>query len=467
MLKRNSSFFVFFKSLIDIALIASIWAITFFFRYESGFFSTEKGVPSFQWHLLLSIPVCLLIFVACVWAGLYRPRRLHNIVLQFWDVIKATAAGTLFVLTFLYYTQESVYSRRLLLLFVPLLLLALTITHLGAILILREFRKRGYNLRYCAIIGAGKKGQQLWRDIGKMPWLGMRCAYFIDNNLHKIGGMIKGVAVHGPVASTLEIVERYPVDEVYLTLSGDEGLCAYSVLEKLQARGITIRIVPDWGNLTSTHTTAIPIGSQLLFCAADSPLGGYMLVLKEIFDKVAAALIIAVLAIPLLIIAAIVKITSPGPVLYKQARIGIDQRKFMIYKFRTMKVDAEEISPVTWSRPDSKLYTNVGRWLRRTSLDELPQLFNVLKGDMSLVGPRPERPMFVDQFSQEFKDYMLRHRVKSGITGWAQIHGFRGESSLKKRIQYDLFYVRNWSFSIDIWILLLTPLHVLKGTNAN
>ncbi|OHB44235.1 MAG: undecaprenyl-phosphate glucose phosphotransferase [Planctomycetes bacterium GWC2_49_10] len=453
--------------MIDIVFIAAIWVITYFFRYDTGFFDTHKGVPSLERHLILSIPVCLLIFGACVWAGLYRPRRLHNIVLQFWDVIKATAAGTLLVLTFLYYTQETVYSRRLMVLFVPLLWVVLTITHLGAIMILREFRKRGYNLRYCAIIGAGKKGQQLWRDIGKMPWLGMRCAYFIDNNTLKIGGIVKGAAVYGPVASTLNIVQEHPVDEIYLTLSGDEGFGAYSVLEKLQTRGITIRIVPDWGNLTSTHTTAIPIGSQLLFCAADSPLGGYMVVLKEIFDKVVAASIILILAVPMLIIGVMVKLTSAGPVLYKQARIGMDQRKFMIYKFRTMKVDAEKISGISWSKPDGSLYTGVGGWLRRTSLDELPQLFNVLKGDMSLVGPRPERPMFVDQFSQEFKDYMLRHRVKSGITGWAQIHGFRGESSLKKRIQYDLFYVRNWSFSIDIWILLLTPLHVLKGTNAN
>ncbi|OHB58034.1 MAG: undecaprenyl-phosphate glucose phosphotransferase [Planctomycetes bacterium GWF2_50_10] len=466
MLKRHASFFVFFKSILDLAIIAGIWMLTYFIRFKMGLIPAPKGVVGFERHLMLTVPVCLLVFGSCVWSGLYQAKRMQNFFWQFLDIVKACFVAALLVLTLLYYTQEVMYSRKLLVIFFPLLCVGLTSAHLGTMIFLHSLRKRGRNLRYCAIIGAGKRGQQLLRDLGKLPWLGMRCCYFIDSKVERAGSSIRGVPVYGPISRMPEILAEQPVDEIYLALSGDDALAAYPTLEKLQARGVTIRITPDWGNLTSTHTTVMPIGSQLLFCAADSPLGGYMVILKEVFDRLAALLLLVASFIPMLVIAVLVKITSDGPIFYKQVRVGMNQRQFNIYKFRTMRVDSDTNSSPKWTVLGDDRCTGLGRLLRKSSLDELPQLFNVLIGDMSLVGPRPERPVFVNQFSEEFKDYMLRHRVKSGITGWAQIHGYRGDTSLKKRIQYDLFYVRNWSFGIDIWILLLTPLHVFKGKNA-
>ena len=161
-----------------------------------------------------------------------------------------------------------------------------------------------------------------------------------------------------------------------------------------------------------------------------------------------------------------IKLTSRGPVFYSQVRVGMDQAEFRILKFRTMTVDAEKDSAPMWTKNNDLRRTPIGAWLRRTSLDELPQLINVLKGQMSLVGPRPERPIFAKQFSAEHRKYMLRHKVKAGMTGWAQINGYRGDTSLRKRLLYDLYYVRNWSFALDLWILLRTPWHIIKGENA-
>ncbi|GAG22853.1 unnamed protein product, partial [marine sediment metagenome] len=188
-------------------------------------------------------------------------------------------------------------------------------------------------------------------------------------------------------------------------------------------------------------------------------------ILKEIFDRLAGFVLLLAFAIPMAIIAVLIKLTSKGPVLYKQTRVGMDQKEFTMLKFCTMAVDAEKDGP-QWAKPDDPRRTPIGAWLRSKNLDELPQFINVIKGQMGLVGPRPERPHFVKQFSEEYKKYMLRHKLKAGMTGWAQVNGFRGNTSLKKRLQYDLYYIRNWSFGLDLKILLLTTWHTIKSKNA-
>lgn len=212
--------------------------------------------------------------------------------------------------------------------------------------------------------------------------------------------------------------------------------------------------------------TAITIGSQILFSADDSPLNSANVLWKEIFDRAIALILLAVFAIPMVLTAILIKLTSKGPVFYKQTRIGMDKKEFKMFKFRTMTINAEKEGVPQWTTNNDSRCTLFGAWLRRTSLDEVPQLINVLKGQMSIVGPRPERPVFVKQFSEEYKRYMLRHKVKAGMTGWAQINGFRGDTSLRKRLLYDLYYVRNWSWGLDVWILLRTPWHIMKGENA-
>lgn len=467
MLRQHTTFVFVLRSISDIFIIGCAWISVFYVRFYTGLFASPKGIPDFKRHLALAVPVVVICYLSCLFTGLYKPKRVQNTFMQLADIFKAGISGALFVLAFLYYTKDSPYSRKLLPLFACGLFAGLVLSHLLTMGLMRRLRERGYNLRHYAVIGAGAKGEELVRDIERMGWLGLRCAFFVDNDPGRIGTEFQGIPVYGPVEKLAELITTETIDEVYLALSGDEAQKAYPVLKDIESAGITIRIIPDWGDLASiSAATAITIGSQVLFSAGDSPLSGVNIVLKGIFDRVIALLLLVIFALPIVLTAILIKLTSKGPVFYKQIRIGMNQREFKMLKFRTMKSNAEEDSGPQWASQNDPRRTFIGKRLRRLSIDELPQLINVLKGDMSLVGPRPERPVFAKQFSERYKKYMLRHKVKAGMTGWAQINGLRGETSIRKRLVYDLYYVRNWSWGMDIWILLRTPWHILKGENA-
>ena len=467
MLKRYAISVSLLRSISDVCIIAWIWLCVFYVRFYSGLFATTKGIPDFEKHLILTLPIILICSLSCLFMGLYKPKRTQSIFVQFLDIFKTSIFSGLFVLAFFYYLQDVPYSRMLLILFVIMLFAGLIFSHILTMLIMRRLRAKGCNLRYYAIIGVNQKAQQLVRDIEQMGWLGLKCVYFVDDNPALIGTKLLGIPVYGPLDKLTELVETERIDEVYLALSGKEAQQAYPVLKNLQSAGITIRIIPDWGNLTSiSGSTAITIGSQILFSAADSPLDGANTIFKEVFDRLGALILLIILMFPMMLIAVLIKLTSRGPVFYKQLRMGMDQKKFMILKFRTMSADAEKEGGPQWAKNNDSRRTKIGVWLRHTSLDELPQLINVIKGQMSLVGPRPERPVFIKQFSEKYTKYMFRHKVKAGMTGWAQINGYRGNTSLRKRLVYDLYYVKNWSWGLDMWILLQTPRHILKGENA-
>jgi exopolysaccharide biosynthesis polyprenyl glycosylphosphotransferase len=424
-------------------------------------------VPDFKRHLALTFPVAMICYLGCLFAGLYKPQRIQNMFVQLAEICKASIFSGLFLIAFFYYLQNEPYSRKLLVLFMVLLFAGLFFSHFFTMTIMRYLRAKGYNLRYYAVIGSDQRSQQLVRDTEQMGWLGLKCAFFIDDNPHNIGNKLMGIPVFGPVEKLTTLVKTESIDEVYLALSGSEAQKAYPILKAIQPTGITIRIMPDWGELASIRAiTAITIGSNILFSAADSPLKVADVILKELFDRTAALILLVLFAIPMLLIAILVKLTSRGPVFYKQIRVGMDQKEFEIIKFRTMYTDTEIKEEPKWTSSDDPRRTAIGARLRRVSLDELPQLINVLKGQMSLVGPRPERSALAEQFSKEYKDYMLRHKVKAGMTGWAQVHDLRGDTSLRKRLLYDMYYVRNWSWALDMWILLRTPWHIIKGKNA-
>ncbi len=467
MLKRYATFVSLFRSVSDVCIIGCIWLCVFYVRFHSGVFTTAKGIPDFKKHLVLMLPIILICYLSCLFTGLYELKRIQNIFVQLADIFKASIFSGLFVLAFFYYLHDVPYSRKLLALFLIMLFAGLVFSHLLTMVVIRKLRAKGYNLRYYAVIGVGQEGQQLVRDIDRTGWLGLKCVFFVDNNPSLIDTELLGIPIYGPVEKLTELVKTETIDEVYLALSGDEAQKAYPVLKSLQSSGVTIRIIPDWGNLTSiSGATAITIGHQILFSAADSPLDGVNVVLKEVFDCIVALILLIIFMVPMILITILIKLTSKGPIFYKQLRVGMDQKEFKMLKFRTMSAGAEKENGPQWTKNNDSRRTKIGAWLRHTSLDEFPQLINVVKGQMSLVGPRPERPIFVKQFSGEYKKYLLRHKVKAGMTGWAQINGFRGDTSLRKRLLYDLYYVRNWSFGLDIWILLRTPWHILKGENA-
>jgi Undecaprenyl-phosphate glucose phosphotransferase len=467
MLKRNAFLFNFFRSLMDICMITAIWIMVYYVRFKSGLFSTPKGISSFDYHLSLVFPIVAICILAFIWTGLYKPHRIKSLFRLVLLIIKAAIVSGLLVSAFFYYLRNTPYSRNLLILFVGMLFLGLIASHFFVAAFLRHCRRKGYNQRYCAIIGTGTKAQQLVQDLNKMEWAGLKCSFFVDDKPALFDTQIMGIPVFGPIEKTPELVQSRGIDEVYVVFSGGRYAKVNWVLESLQSMGVTIRIVPDWGRLVSISTPAVTtIGSQFLFSAGDSPLSGINIIIKEVFDRFVSFVVLTVLSPLMLIIAVMIKLTSKGPVFYKQTRIGMDQQEFQIYKFRTMKVDAEKENGPEWARPNDSRCTGFGSLLRKTSMDELPQLINVLKGEMSLVGPRPERPHFVKIFSENHRRYMLRHKVKAGMTGWAQVNGLRGNTSLRKRLAYDLYYVTNWSFGLDLWILLRTPIHLLRNRNA-
>jgi Undecaprenyl-phosphate glucose phosphotransferase len=468
MLRRYAAYFYLIRSVTDVGIIVVVWISVYYVRFHSGLLPVTKGIPDVRQHLSLTPLVAFTCYVTCVWSGLYRSKRMHSLFSQVLNLLKATLLSGVFMLTFFYYLMDAPYSRILLVLFTIMLFFGLSFFHLLIMLILRLLRRKGYNLRHYIVIGADERGRQLVRDIEAMPWLGLKCLFFVDNDPARIGTELLGVPIRGPVEKIPQFVNASELDEAYLTLSGSAAQQAYRFLEGLQAAGVTVRIIPDWGNLISlSEPVVVPVGSQILFSAADSPLSGCSMIMKRLFDFTVALLILIIFAMPMLVIALLIKLTSTGPVLYKQTRVGADQKEFVILKFRTMRNDVEGEELPQWTAPDDARRTPLGKWLRRMSLDELPQLINVVMGQMSLVGPRPEHPYFVKQFSEEYKKYMLRHKVKAGMTGWAQVNGFRGSTSVRKRLLYDLYYIRNWSFALDMWILLRTPWHVLRGKNAH
>jgi Undecaprenyl-phosphate glucose phosphotransferase len=466
-LKTYPAFFNLLRSVLDCVTTATCWITAYVLHVKLGLLSPSTDPPNFKVHLFLIPPICGICYLGFLWAGLYKSKRVQNFWIHFLIFVKIVLLNFLLIIAFLYYTKTTFYSRKILVIFFIMLFIGLAFSHLFFIGILKYFRKKGYNLRYYAIIGTGEKGRQLFNDIQDTKWLGLKCAFFIDNDTQNINTRLFGVPVYGPINKLPELIKSNRVDEIYLALSVDQAYMAFPVLETIQYTGITIRIVADWGHLVSiSYPVVTNIGSQILFSASESPLDGFNIFVKHLFDFFAASFLLLLFSLPMILIAIIIKSTSKGPIFYKQRRVGMNQKEFWILKFRTMRTDTAKENITRWTTRNDSRCTPIGMWLRRTSLDELPQLLNVVTGQMSLVGPRPEQPDFAKQFSEGYKRYMLRHKVKAGMTGWAQIHGLRGDTSLRKRLLYDFYYIRNWSFGLDLWILLRTPWHIIKGENA-
>jgi putative colanic acid biosynthesis UDP-glucose lipid carrier transferase len=332
---------------------------------------------------------------------------------------------------------------------------------------LRRWRRRGRNLRHIAIVGAGALGERVARDLHAAPWAGLNVVGFYDDNAAKHGAMLAGLPVFGAADLLVADVDARGIDQVWLALPLRAELRVRAILDLLRNSAVEVRFVPDiFGFHLINHSLTEVAGLPVLSLTA-TPMTGFARVTKALEDFVLGAFLFVV-ALPLLVLIAIgVKLTSPGPVLYRQERVTWNGERFRMLKFRTMPVTAEVESGAVWSRHGESRATGFGLLLRRLSLDELPQLVNVLKGDMSLVGPRPERPEFVAQFREEIPGYMQKHLVKAGITGWAQVNDLRGDSDLARRIQYDLYYVEHWSLWFDLRILGLTLWHILTSRNAH
>jgi len=461
MLKRHSQLFRFGVFVADMGTAAVAWCGAYSLRFESGlFFVHPKEVPDTAAYLRATPWVLLICWICYSWCRLYEPRREGAL----FEEIRDIGFGTLLTVvvlaaaTFFYRRDGFSYSRKFALIFAVLNGVLLIAERCGIRLVLRRARKRGWNLRYVLVAGAGRLGQMLVDRVHQNTWTGLSVVGYVDDSDEHQGRSYHNVPVLGQLADLPRILHEHSIDQLFCALPFDEHAKIKDVTDLVANEMVDLRIVPDYVDFLTMHSHVGEFDGLPVVSLRESPLHGWNRVLKRAIDIVGALLALAVFGIPMAIIALLIRKTSPGPVFYRQERTGLDGQDFEMLKFRSMRVDAEAQTGAVWASKDDPRRTPIGTFLRRWSLDEFPQLFNVLRGEMSLVGPRPERPEFIEEFRKTVPKYMLRHKMKAGMTGWAQINGWRGNTSLEKRIQYDLHYIEDWSILFDLWILLLTPL---------
>ncbi|MEX0830729.1 MAG: undecaprenyl-phosphate glucose phosphotransferase [Nitrospirales bacterium] len=455
MLRRHSEFFKNLLFLSDLLLISACWVAAYYIRFSSTFFPVTKGVPPVEPYLWLIIPIILVWGICFSSLNLYRPRRMGSHLAEFVDVAKANSLCLLILLALSFFLKTYDFSRLVILYFWILNLAVLGFSRMVFREILRLLRRLGYNQRHVVVIGAGNLGQRVVHMLRAHPELGMNVRGYLSRNEVKVGQVLEEVPVLGTFnqANTFLTPE---VDVVFLCLPPAVEGEAERLMKILSTMTAEVKIIPSIYEFITLRAEAEIFDGLPVITLQGSPLFGWNLFLKRWFD-VAGSLVALGMTMPLMgLIAAMIKITSPGPVLYRQKRIGLDGRSFEIIKFRTMELNAESKTGPIWAQSGDDRCTAVGKRLRQTSLDELPQFWNVLKGEMSIVGPRPERPEFIHKFREQFPQYNLRHKMKAGITGWAQVNGFRGNTSWEKRLALDMYYIEHWSLWLDLKIMFLT-----------
>jgi Undecaprenyl-phosphate glucose phosphotransferase len=425
-------------------------------RFQADVIPAPLGVPPIEPYLSLLVLLLPLHALSLRAVGLYEYRHERTKADEAFVVLQGVTLATLLVVagTFFFFRAFS-YSRWFVLVFWAFDVVAVFGVRLAIRDVVRALRRHGRFVRRALVVGAGELGQEVVRRLRGHPEFGVRVVGYLDDRI-PVGERIEGKEVLGGCETVTRVLVDYRVDQLFLALPLEAHHEVLKVLNAIEGELVDVKMVPDVLQFVTLRAAVEELEGLPVISLAQSPITGWARLLKRGMDLLLAALGLVVLAPALGVIALLIRLTSSGPVLYRQERTGLDGRTFDILKFRTMPESAEAESGPVWSPRGDQRPTRIGRMLRRVSLDELPQLWNVLTGDMSLVGPRPERPFFVTQFKTLIPQYMLRHKVKAGLTGWAQVNGLRGSTSLEKRIEYDLYYIQNWSLALDVKILILT-----------
>ena len=475
LLKQRSHLFLALAVALDALLGAASWMACYAVRFRLGLMRYMEATPPSAAQFAKMLPIVILCdVIAMATMGLYKPLRTRSLFNEWVQIANAAILAWMGTLAVLYYASDTPVSRKMLFMFLFVNTTGLIVSRWIVRKLLRTLRRRGWGTRHAAIIGTGRLAQEVFHRLQKNPWLGVQVDYFVEDENERrrdVGAQhavpaLCGVPVSGSLSDLLECMETHPVDSAFVAVPAAKADKLDIILETLSRLPVTVSMVPDFSGVITLSAGVDELEGLPVVQLRDTPIGGWKAVAKRALDMAGALLLFTVFGLPTLILALLVKMTSPGPVFFEQVRMGLGGRRFKMLKFRSMRADAEERTGPTWAAQNDPRRTWIGAIMRRTSLDELPQLINVLRGDMSLVGPRPERPHFVEQFVKDLPAYMLRHNVKAGLTGWAQVNGLRGNTSLKKRLQYDLYYINNWSLRFDLFILLTTPFAGLVNKHA-
>jgi exopolysaccharide biosynthesis polyprenyl glycosylphosphotransferase len=455
-----------FRSLLmatDLVLVAVVWFGAYGLRFYTGL-EAPQGTPPLADYALALLGILPIYGLMLQRQGLYQPKRLGSFWAEAAEIGWAAGGAVVLLLALSFFVRSFSFSRAVVAIFtisVPVVLVAL---RLGVRSSLRVARSRGYNQRFALVVGNGRLAGEVIARIHDRPSSGLQVVGVLADQ--RAESTRHGLPILGGYADLKQVLSEKRVDHVILALESAEADRLEKVLANLDDEVVSVMLAPDLLHIATLRSSVENFDGLPIIHLRDSPLVGWASVQKRSFDIIGSALALAV-ALPALFVLGLGVVVSSGlPVLYRQKRMGLDGGMFTMLKLRTMRRDAEGSGP-GWSKREDPRRTRFGAVLRRFSLDELPQLWNVLKGDMSLVGPRPEQPEFIREFRREIPSYMLRHKVKSGMTGWAQVHGLRGDTSMKDRIEHDIHYIQHWSMALDAKILTMTIWSVLRDRHIS
>lgn len=467
MIKNNQKRLNRLHVLVDALIIAVSYIAAWYLKFQSGLFKVVGTPLPFRYYMLALVGVIpgYLILYYCF--NLYRPKRLSGRRMEISQIIKANIIGLLaFILVLYLFFREVPFARQMLFIFFTInIYFEITVRNMIRYT-LNRIRRKGFNLKHILLVGYSRAAEAYIDRIRANPQWGYHLRGILDDNV-KVGTEYKGIKVIGRTDNLMVMLPENQLDEIAITL----GLSEYSKLEHIvelcEKSGVHTKFIPDYNSILPTRPYTEDLLGLPVINIRNVPLNNMVnQLLKRIVDIFGACVAILLFSPIMLIVAALIKITSPGPLIFSQERIGLHNKSFRMYKFRSMEVQSKTKEEAAWTTKNDPRVTGIGKFIRQTSIDELPQLFNIIKGDMSLVGPRPERPYFVEKFKEEIPRYMIKHQVRPGMTGWAQVNGYRGNTSIKRRVAYDLYYIENWSLGFDFKILFLTFFKGFINKNA-
>ncbi len=466
MIKDNQRLFNRLHVVMDAIVTAGAYLASYYIRFESDF--ADKSIYDLPFSVYMMalpflVPVCLLLYNQF---DLYSSKRVSGRKREFVHIVYANAILLIAFISVLYVVNQPDFARSMIAIFFFVNVILETLIRNAVRYLLRLIRRKGYNLKYVLLVGYSQSAEEYINRIRVNPQWGYVIRGILDDRV-EAGTMYKGVKVLGSIGNLDIILPENKLDEIAITLSLDE----YGKLERIvnlcEKSGVHTKFIPDYNRVIPSKPYMEDLDGLPIINIRHVPLTNTMNVIAKRIVDIVGSVFMLILFSPIMIISAIaVKLSSPGPVIFCQERVGLHNKPFKMYKFRSMEMQKPDKEAKAWTVKDDPRVTKVGRVLRMTSMDELPQFLNVLKGDMSIVGPRPERPQFVEEFRETIPRYMVKHQVRPGLTGWAQVNGLRGNTSIRRRIEYDIYYIENWTMLFDIKIMLMTVFKGLINKNA-
>lgn len=449
----------------DLAIILVSWFLAYYLRFYIDLIPAPKGIYSLSYHMSLAIVILTIWGTSLYFSGLYKFQRLTSRSQAFRKIFNASVIATLLFIAATYLFQEYRFSRGVISYFFVTTFLFLCLFRISFRALLSHLRIKGLNLRHIAIVGTGELAKTTAEKVENHPETGIRIVGLIA--IHPSATAVdSSLKIIGDLSTIPSLISELQLDQIIIAIDARDYAHLHTTLSLLKNETVDVKIVPEFYKFASLTYDIEELDGLPFISLNDTPLDSWNILLKRTFDIFWGSFFLLFSAPMMLITAMLIKIFSPGPIFYVQERVGLDGKKIKVYKFRTMRIDAEKETGAVWATENDPRRTRLGTFLRKLSIDELPQFLNVIKGNMSLVGPRPERPEFVSKFKDHYSNYMLRHKVKAGLTGWAQVNGWRGNTDLQKRIEHDLFYIKNWSAWFDIKIIWLTLWRGVFNKNA-